>query len=81
MDNTNETETKQIEPVKYDNHDYCTTNSKVFSTIKECKYNYDSDSESKSYSCIGNFCISCGENLGDHNPRQYCNKIYCPYEE
>ena len=35
---------------------------------------------SESNICLANFCISCGENLGEHNPRQYCYKIYCPYE-
>jgi len=24
-------------------------------------------------------CVSCGYNLGKHNPRQYCCKTYCPY--
>jgi hypothetical protein len=26
-------------------------------------------------------CVCCGYNLGTHNPRQYCNKYYCPYED
>ncbi len=73
-----------VETVKYDNHNFCTTDSTVFETVKECKYKHDSenifDKESESKSCLGNFCISCGYNLGDHNPRQYCNKLYCPYE-
>lgn len=25
-----------------------------------------------------NICISCKENLGKNNPRQYCKKTYCP---
>jgi|APCry1669192647_1035423.scaffolds.fasta_scaffold00863_5 hypothetical protein len=28
-----------------------------------------------------NLCISCGANLGESNPRQYCCKTYCPFEE
>ena len=28
-----------------------------------------------------NLCISCGANLGENNPRQYCCKTYCPFEE
>ena len=30
--------------------------------------------------CFANFCISCGINMGEHNPRQYCRKNYCPDE-
>ena len=60
-------DTNTNEKHKITNHDLCTTNSKVFGTIKECKYKNDSDSST----CLGNFCVSCGENLGEHNPRQY----------
>ena len=48
------------------NHDLC--------KIKDCKH------KSIDKICLGNFCISCGENLGEHNPRQYCRKTFCPYE-
>ena len=61
---------------KITNHNLCTTDSKVFSTVKKCKY---IDANYKI--CLGNFCISCGINLGEDNPRQYCNKIFCPYED
>ena len=27
-----------------------------------------------------NFCLGCGEDLGENNPRQYCMKTYCPFE-
>lgn len=72
---------------KYENtHNYC--------TIDKCKYNpkpniknnnlthdiaHDTthDTISKTY-CIGNFCVSCGINMGDCNPRQYCKKTHCP---
>jgi hypothetical protein len=30
---------------------------------------------------IINRCISCGIDLGESNPRQYCCKTYCPLEE
>jgi hypothetical protein len=30
--------------------------------------------------CIANFCVVCGVNMGDCNPRQYCYKLYCPFE-
>ena len=26
-----------------------------------------------------NSCVGCGEDLGAQNPRQYCQKFYCPY--
>ena len=71
---------KANEESKITNHNKCTTNSTVFGTVKECKVNTDSECDSDSNLCTANFCISCGENLGEHNPRQYCNKIYCPYE-
>ena len=35
----------------------------------------DSDSSDNS-----NYCISCGVNMGDGNPRQYCRKTWCPKE-
>ena len=43
--------------------------------------NHESCTKTKCYMkdslyCMGNFCISCGENMGDNNPRQYCRKIY-----
>lgn len=28
-----------------------------------------------------NLCIGCGINMGKDNPRQYCHKTYCPYEQ
>ena len=30
--------------------------------------------------CTANFCIVCGINMGDENPRQLCRKTYCPDE-
>lgn len=30
--------------------------------------------------CI-NRCVGCGVDMGERNPRQYCMKSYCPYEE
>jgi hypothetical protein len=74
---TNKNETNKNETNTITNHNSCTTDSKVFGTVKQCKYMDDADSKI----CVANFCISCGENLGEHNPRQYCNKIYCPYED
>ena len=28
-----------------------------------------------------NRCIICNVDLGEHNPRQYCCKTYCPLEK
>jgi hypothetical protein len=36
--------------------------------------NSDVDSDSK----IINRCICCNIDIGANNPRQYCNKTYCP---
>ena len=34
------------------------------------------------YICvIQNRCIVCFKKLGDSNPRQYCMKSYCPYDQ
>ena len=27
-----------------------------------------------------NYCIICGVDIGDCNPRQLCCKTYCPYD-
>lgn len=41
--------------------------------------------EKQFYKCINksesNYCISCGVDMGENNPRQYCCKTYCPYEK
>ena len=29
---------------------------------------------------IKNLCVGCGVDMGHDNPRQYCKKTYCPYE-
>ena len=53
------------------NHDSCKYNECIVKNNKNIKVQY----------CSGNFCVSCGENLGDSNPRQLCRKTYCPYEK
>lgn len=55
-------------------HNYCTM-SKCFYNPKE-----KATSASTKLRCCANFCIGCGINMGDCNPRQYCYKIYCPVE-
>ena len=41
--------------------------------------------EKQFYKCIGesesNYCVSCGVDMGENNPRQYCRKTYCPNEK
>ena len=37
-------------------------------------------SDKNTIQCQGKFCTSRGVNLGDINPRQLCQKIYCPNE-
>lgn len=36
--------------------------------------------EKQFYKIVGesNYCISCGVDIGECNPRQYCCKTYCP---
>jgi hypothetical protein len=31
--------------------------------------------------CKANFCMMCGINMGDDNPRQLCGKTYCMQED
>ena len=38
--------------------------------ITDCESEYDNR----------NLCVSCGVEIGDDNPRQYCMKTYCPRE-
>lgn len=54
-------------------HNYCTK--------KQCFYNPNNQSARDiNIPCMANFCVGCGVNMGDCNPRQYCYKIYCPFE-
>ena len=70
---------------KYDEtHNYCTPD--------KCKYNPKPNhnltntvndivnTPENTSICVANFCTSCGINIGDCNPRQYCRKTYCPKE-
>tara|TARA_B100000401_G_scaffold117904_1_gene77006 strand:- start:790 stop:1122 length:333 start_codon:yes stop_codon:yes gene_type:complete len=33
-----------------------------------------------SFNIVKNNCIGCGVDMGSQNPRQYCNKTFCPDE-
>lgn len=66
--------------INMDTHNTCTRD--------KCHYNLDNDLVTKTSStsqqkqrCTANFCVSCGVNMGDSNPRQYCKKTYCPHEK
>lgn len=52
-------------------------------TIEKCLYNPKGKNKSSedANKCLANFCLGCGINMGDCNPRQYCYKTYCPYED
>ena len=39
------------------------------------------DNDLKEKKEIKNLCIGCGRDMGDDNPRQYCRKTYCEYDE
>ena len=58
-----------------ESHNYC--------TIEKCFYNpkEKATTNENSIKCLANFCVGCGVNMGDCNPRQYCCKLYCPFEE
>ena len=73
-----------VEGDNYDEtHNNCTT--------VKCSYNPKEQNQNQSAGdvdvnivninkCIANFCVGCGVNMGDCNPRQYCYKMYCPFE-
>jgi len=66
MENTKENTNETIDENTEINHNLC-NKTKCF--VKDSTY------------CQANFCISCCENMGEENPRQYCCKTYCPYED
>ena len=43
-------------------------------TVEKCNANNNNR-------CKANFCIECGVNMGDDNPRQLCGKTYCMQED
>jgi hypothetical protein len=57
-------------------HNYCTKEKCVCRSKNQTTLVADEDI----LPCLANFCLGCGVNLGDCNPRQYCCKLYCPYE-
>jgi len=65
-----------------DNHNSCTVKKCIVNVnTQSTQNNTDNNTKNAIYNiCTANFCITCGENLGEYNPRQYCRKTYCPYE-
>jgi hypothetical protein len=60
-------------------HNTCTKEQCVYN-LKE-KDTLASTTSTQKIICQANLCIGCGTNMGDCNPRQYCYKTYCPFED
>ena len=61
-------------PIVKETHNYCTK--------EKCFYNHTNQSDRFGNNpCMANLCVGCGINMGDCNPRQYCYKLYCPFED
>jgi hypothetical protein len=56
-------------------------NEHNFCTIDKCNSIQEKNSELKKTIIKGNFCLICGINMGDDNPRQLCGKFYCMQED
>ena len=57
-------------------HNYCTKENCIYNPKEENTTPTENASK-----CLANYCVGCGVNMGDCNPRQYCYKTYCPFEE
>lgn len=58
------------------------TNDYYISKLKDINYNYYCEQLIYYINTFYyNKCICCGINLGENNPRQYCMKTFCPYED
>ena len=68
MDRLQNTDTRES------THNNCTKDECFFNPIKK------NTTDNNKIECLANFCIGCGINMGDCNPRQYCYKTYCPFE-
>jgi hypothetical protein len=58
-----------------ENEEYI-SHSSGHNTLKQ-----ESEQNKKIPICKGNFCMICGVNMGDDNPRQLCGKTYCMQED
>jgi len=64
-------------------HNNCTLDKCRFNPLIKKTLNNAENAEiikKRKNECLANFCIGCGKNMGDCNPRQYCYKLYCPFE-
>lgn len=74
--NQNKTAMNAEIPVE-ETHNYCTKEKCVYSSMNQST---TTSADNDIPLCLANFCVGCGVNMGDCNPRQYCYKLYCPYE-
>jgi len=65
------------------NHNICTIEKcKTYENINtNTNSSLDDNLNEKTQICSANFCVVCGVNMGDNNPRQLCRKTYCPRED
>jgi hypothetical protein len=82
----NKTDSIELEPGTYFYRDVETNFYNTFSA-ENGSYFVDKPYElgvKQFYKCVdndkSNYCISCGVDMGENNPRQYCRKTYCPNE-
>ena len=54
-----------------------TVNENMNENINE---NMNENSNKNEIKPLANVCVGCGINMGDNNPRQYCYKTYCPFD-
>jgi hypothetical protein len=71
QENQNECHVELQDKIKNNNgHNLC--------KMDKCVAQFDTtDKTTEKDICAGNFCIVCGINMGDNNPRQLCGKTYC----
>ena len=71
-----------MEPILEETHDIITTGHNAC-TLDKCNAIQTSNQETadNKLECMGNFCMQCGINMGDCNPRQLCGKTYCMQED
>lgn len=56
-------------------HNYCARGKCIYNPKEKATLTENANK------CLANFCVGCSVNMGDCNPRQYCYKTYCPFEE
>ena len=71
-----------MEPIQKEKNDTITTGHNAC-TLGKCNAIQTSNQQNteKTCLCMANFCMQCGINMGDDNPRQLCGKTYCMQED